>query len=244
MSSQEDILRLQDVQLANAMSSLSNDPAKLNSFITQRKSDVYNSVTKEHSDNFKKVYGDLTRASDSTSNILYYHTRNKDLDNVQQAVFDRAKSEADAITYDSQVAKRQTEINEWTSNNKLDTLFFLQILLMALTVSVPLLYLNKAGLLPSSTYYGINLLIGIAVLMTLIVRAQYTKQTRNNRFWNRRRFASMGGPPTLSCSSVESALNDAQDLISSTASKTQLAATDAQNRLGSAFNSLAGSGTV
>ena len=236
MSSQEDILRLQDVQLANAMSGLNNDPAKLNSFITQRKSDVYDSVTKEHSDNFQKVYGDLTRASDSTSNILYYHTRNKDLDNVQQAVFDRAKSEADAVTYDSQVAKRQTEINEWTSNNKLDTLFFLQILLMALTVSVPLIYLNKAGLIPSSTYYGINFLIIMAVVLTLIVRVQYTNKIRDNRFWNRRRFANMGGPPTLSCESLESSLDSAQDAIVNAGSKVQLAVSDASNRLESAYN--------
>lgn len=202
MSQIQQVLNLQDTQLANAMSELSSNPAKLNSFITQRKAAVYNSVTKEHSDNFQKVYGDFTRASDGTSNILYYHTRNKDLDNTQRAVFDKTRSEANAVLTDSQNAKRQFQINEWTSNNKMDTLFFFQLLLIVLTLMAPLLYANKLGMIPQSVYYGISSLIGIAVVLTLLVRYQYTSQIRDNRLWNRRRFAQMGGPPTTSCEAL------------------------------------------
>jgi len=209
MSAQQ-ILDLQDTQLANAMSELSSNPAKLNSFISQRKSDVYNSVSKEHSDNFQKVYGDLTRASDGTSNILYYHTRNKDLDNTQQAVFDKTQSEANAILTDSQNSKRQFQINEWTSSNKMDTLFFFQLLLIVLTLMAPLLYANKIGMIPQTVYYGVSGLIGIAVVLTLIVRAQYTGYSRDNRFWNRRNFAKMGGPPTtMTCESLGALQNQA-----------------------------------
>lgn len=205
MSTQtQQVLNLQDTELANAMSDLQSNPAKLNSFITQRKADVYNSVTKEHSDNFQKVYGDFTRASDGTSNILYYHTRNKDLDSTQEAVFSKTQSEANAVLMDSQNAKRQFEMNEWTSNNKMDTLFFFQILLIVLTLMAPLLYANKIGMIPQSVYYGLSSLIGIAVVLTLLVRAQYTSQIRDNRLWNRRRFAQMGGPPALSCEALGS----------------------------------------
>lgn len=237
MSSRDDILRLQDVELANALNAMSSDGSKLNNFIRQRKSELYNSVTKEHSDNFQKVYGDLTRASDGTSNILYYHTRNKDLDNVQQAVFDRAKSEADSIQYDSQVAKRQTEINEWTSSNKMDTLFFLQLLLITFTLIVPLIYCNKAGLLPTSVFYGITGIISIAVVLTLIVRAQYSVQIRDNRFWNHRRFAPMGGPPALTCDSIQAGLSALEGEASGAFNKLQLAASDAGNKLTSAYDS-------
>jgi hypothetical protein len=209
MSAQtQQVLDLQDTELANAMSELQSDPAKLNSFITQRKTDVYKSVTKEHSDNFQKVYGDFTRASDGTSNILYYHTRNKDLDNTQQAIFSKTKSEANAILTDSQNAKRQFEINEWTSNNKLDTLFFFQLLLIVLTLMAPLLYANKIGMIPQSVYYGVSSLIGIAVVLTLLVRSQYTSQIRDNRLWNRRKFAQMGGPPVMPTCADIGALQD------------------------------------
>jgi hypothetical protein len=237
MSSQEDILRLQDVELANALNAMSSDGSKLNNFITQRKSELYDSVTKEHSDNFQKVYGDLTRASDGTSNILYYHTRNKDLDNVQQAVFDRAKSEADSVQYDSQVAKRQTEINEWTSSNKMDTLFFLQLLLITFTLIVPLIYCNKAGLLPTPVFYGITGMISIAVILTLIVRAQYSVQIRDNRFWNHRRFAPMGAPPTLTCDSIQDGLASIEESATGAFNRVQLAASDAGNKISSAYDS-------
>ena len=52
----QDTLRLQDIELANAMTSLRNNPAQLSQFISQQKGALYNTVTKEHSDNFEKVY--------------------------------------------------------------------------------------------------------------------------------------------------------------------------------------------
>lgn len=202
-SQAQQISDLQDAQLANVMSDLSSDPARRSTFIAEQKSKVFNTVVKEHSGVFNKVYGDMTRASDGTSNILYYHTRNKDLDNTQEAILSKTKSEANAVATDSQNAKRQFEINEWTSNNKMDTLFFFQLLLIVLTLMAPLLYVNRIGLIPETVYYGVSCLIGIAVVLTLIVRFQYTSQVRDNRFWNRRKFAQMGGPPTISCPSLQ-----------------------------------------
>lgn len=193
----QNVLQLQDTQLANAMNNLRQDPAKLADFVAARKGELYNTVAKEHSDNFQKVFGDLQRSSDTTKNILYYHVRNKDLDNVQQAVYGRAKKEADAATFDSQNAKRQFEMNEWTAANKQDTLFFLQLVFISLTIIAPLLFLQRAGLLPTSVFYGISTLLIIALVLTVAVRAQYTEKTRDNRYWNRRRFQQMGGPPVI-----------------------------------------------
>jgi hypothetical protein len=241
MSNQiSDVLNLQDTELANAMSELSSDPVKLNSFITQRKSDVYNAVTKEHSDSFKKVYGDFTRASDGTSNILSYHTRNKDLDKTQEAVLNKATTDANAIRFDSQNAKRQFEMNEWTANNKLDTLFFFQLLLITLTLMTPLLYMSKIGLIPTTVYYGVSMLIGIAVVLTLIVRAQYTMNTRDTRYWNRRKFAQMGGPPTtITCDALSGLGDDAIAAYASVQSGAQNAITGAISSSASALSSAA-----
>lgn len=201
------VLNLQDVELANAMAALKNDPTKLSQFINSRKTEIYDTVKKEHSDNFTKVYGDALRSSNTNKNVLYYHVRNKDLDKLQGAILDRAKGEADAAMTDSQNAKRQFEINEWTANNKGDTLFIMQLAFIALTLNVPLLYLNKMGMIPTSTFWMIMGLVWIAIFLTVIVRAQYTTMSRNNRFWNRRRFASMGGPPnTPTCESVQASI--------------------------------------
>ena len=118
-------------------------------------------------------------------------------------LYDHLKSQSDNLQVSNTNAKRQYEINEWTSNNKLDTLFFYQLLLITLSITAPLLYLNKNGLLPSPAFYGIVGVLGIAVVLTLIVRYQYTIGSRDLRYWNRRRFAQMGGPPTIpTCESI------------------------------------------
>jgi hypothetical protein len=199
-----DVLALQDVELANSMTQLKKNPAGLSTFIQQRKADLYNAVTKEHSDNYQKVYGDMTRSSNTIKNISYYHVRNTDLDKTQEAIFSNAKNNADAAVFDSQVAKRQFEINEWTVGNKQDTLFVMQLLFIALTFIAPLLYLTRIELLPTSVFIGIVSLITIALILTFVIRYQYTDKTRDYRFWNRRRFASMGGPPTApTCEAIQ-----------------------------------------
>jgi hypothetical protein len=217
-----DTLQLQDIELANAMNDLRSNGEKLNKFISDRKSELYNTVSAEHSDSFQKVYGDFQRANDTTKNILYYHVRNKDLDKIQSDIVNQAAAEADNARYDNENSRRQFEINEWTVGNKMDTLFFLQLLFIYLTLVGPMIYGMNAGFIPSPVFYGVTGIFSIAVGLTLLVRYQYTSKTRDNRYWNRRRFAQMGGPPVLpTCPAVtgwaanmlEETLEQADDLI-------------------------------
>ena len=238
----QDVLRLQDVQLANAMNTLRADPSKLNTFITDRKADLYNTVTKEHSDNFQKVFGDLTRASNTTKNILYYHVRNKDLDSLQSQVYENARGNADAAATNSQNTKRQVEMNEWSAENKRDTLFVLQLTFIVLTIAAPLLYVQRMGLLPSSVFYGIVGLLVIAVILTIAVRAQYTEKSRDQRFWNRRRFAQMGGPPvTPTCDEQKGLYERGANALANVEDSLESNLNDVQSRLRNASNALFGS---
>lgn len=235
----KDVLQLQDVELANAMNILKSDGAKLSDFINSRKASLYNTVTNEHSDNFEKTYNDFIRASEGTKNILYYQVRNKDLDRLQQEVFARAKGEADAATYDSQTAKRQFEVNEWTANNKLDTLFVFQMVFITLTLTAPLLYLSKSGVIPPSITYLLFSLLCIAIILTLVVRIQYNTQARSNLFWNRRRFAQIGGPPTLpTCEAIRELEGDIKNKLSGFKTSAQEVSSDTTGRLSSAYNAL------
>lgn len=195
-------LKIQDNTLTNL--------TQLSSYVNTNKNNISNSVKTQHSDNFAKAFGDMQISSDANKNILYYYVRNKDLDKLQGSILEQTKEKADAAMIDSQNAKRQFEINEWTANNKGDTLFIMQLAFIALTLNVPLLYLNKLGMVPTSTFWMIMGLIWIAIFLTVIVRAQYTTMSRNNRFWNRRRFASMGGPPSSipTCEAVSNAISN------------------------------------
>ena len=81
---------------------------------------------------------------------------------------------------------RQSEINEWAAQNKMDTLFFLQVLFIYFSVIVVSLFLRQSGILPNSGLYiiaGIGLLIVIGILWN---RASYTSNSRDKRYWNRR----------------------------------------------------------
>ena len=213
-SAEQQILNLQEVNLMNSLSKLTG--SKLTDFISSTKGDLENRIMAEHSDTFQKVYGDMIRASDTTNNIMYYYVRNKDLDNLQGAVLTKSTQEADAATFDNQTAKRQFEVNEWTKGNKEDTLFFLQLLLITFTLMVCMLFLQKMQVIPPIVYVGVSSAIGVAVILTLIVRARYTANYRDTKYWNRRRFAKMGGPPTtINCPAIESAYDTISDTIGS-----------------------------
>jgi hypothetical protein len=197
----------QDVELATAIGNI--DAAKLTTFLNTRATGLRDNVTQEHSDNFQKVYSDMVRSGNTIKNIIHYHQRNEDLKSTQDAILNRTRADAQNAQFDNQTSKRQFEINEWTASNKLDTLFVLQLLFIGLMLLVPLLYLNRIGILPSSAYYGVSLIVLVAIILTFVVRLQYTSQTRDLRFWNRRRFAKQGGPPVPpTCAEIAAAAED------------------------------------
>jgi len=193
----------QDLEIAQAIQ-LMNNSGTLTNFTTDRRNQLLNTVQQEHSDTAMKNLGNYTRAQDSLNAIMYYSARTNDLDTVQKQVLDRAKSEADAAVHDSDLAKRQFEINEWSAANKAETLFMMQLLLMAVTFSIFLLFLNRMGVVPTVVFSAVSFLLLVAFILTFAIRYQYTAYSRNNRYWNRKRFGSMDSvdlPP--SCPGVD-----------------------------------------
>jgi hypothetical protein len=83
---------------------------------------------------------------------------------------------------------RQGQINEWQAQNKLDTLFFLQILFLFFVVTVLMLYLRRYQILPAVSFYILESVALLIVLGVLWSRSTYTARSRDNRFWNRRYF--------------------------------------------------------
>ena len=179
------ITELQDVELTNAVAQM-RQAGTLASYLANQRQQLFDAVSKEHSDSFQKVYGDFQRGSNGQNDMYYYYVRNKDLENIQKTWIGYAKDQVRRASQLGQTGKRQFEINEWTSGNKQDTLFFLQVLFIALTLLAPLVYLNRIGMLPSGPYYFVSGFVSIALLLTLLVRFQYTRNQRNRYFWNRR----------------------------------------------------------
>lgn len=89
-------------------------------------------------------------------------------------------------TGSSETYARQGEINEWASQNKLDTLFFLQTLFLYLMSFIIITYMWRYGLFPGSTYYWVLVILTLIILGIFLNRYLYTSKMRDNRYWNRR----------------------------------------------------------
>jgi hypothetical protein len=202
----------QDLELANALQGLT--PIERQNYSDTIKNRLLITIKSQHSDNFKRAYSDAVNNANTVKNVFYYYKRNQDLNDIQSSLLSNARKETDNAVYDTQTSKRQFEINEWTANNKMDTLFVLQLVFIGLTILVPLLYLNRVGLVPYSAFYGISFIVLAAIILTLIVRLTYTWKTRDLRYWNRRRFAKQGGPPVPpTCADVQASLTGALNTV-------------------------------
>ena len=98
---------------------------------------------------------------------------------------------------------RQGEINEWQAQNKLDTLFFLQLTFLFFTVLVFLLFLRQYGVITSSVLWIFVVVLGLLVVGTLVSRVSYTSNSRDQRHWNRRflGLADSGLSAKIACAS-------------------------------------------
>jgi hypothetical protein len=85
-------------------------------------------------------------------------------------------------------ANRQAEISEWAYNDKMDTVFVLQVLFIGLVMISILFYANSLGYFGSAfAWYG-TVLVGIITTTVILARISYTNARRDSRFWNRRKF--------------------------------------------------------
>jgi hypothetical protein len=101
--------------------------------------------------------------------------------------------------YNIELANRQIEINDWSYNNKMDTLFVFQVLFISLTILSLLFYFKNEGFIGSTfVWYSFILLLGIFLLL-LITRILYSRGRIDKRFWSRRRFAGDNAtiPPSV-----------------------------------------------
>jgi hypothetical protein len=209
----------QDVELATAVGQLKQNPAQLQQFLQSQQDNVYKDIVKQKDSTFQKVYGDLNRASQAQESILMYDKRNKELADIQQQIYNNQNNSATAVSDDKNLAGRKYEMNEWTVNNKKESLFFFSMLFIALSAMVLITTLLRMGILSTALWVGLAAPIIIITILVLLSRTQYTNILRNNRYWNRKNFEGKYGKiPIPVCpgalSGIESELSGLQQTIS------------------------------
>jgi len=144
---------------------------------------IMNSINTSENSNFIQSLNNAESTSNTSMTYGVLLNRNKTIRDIATDMTDQNKRVFNGA---KDTFARQGEINEWQAQNKLDTLFFLQLTFLLFSVTVILLFLRQYGILPSATMYillGFGLLVVIGVLWN---RASYTSLSRDKRFWNRR----------------------------------------------------------
>lgn len=187
LQSVTDLTRLvQDVQYTTALKGMT-DQQKQNYFDSQ-KQELVGNILQDREGTFAKVYTDATRNNAVQHSLFFYQQRNRDIDTLGKAIKNQNESAIGTTRFNNQLATRQYEINQWSYENKMETLFVFQILFVTVLLAAGLAYLNRTGLLSMTILgilVGILLFIDIAVLLN---RFQYTKRVRDQRYWNKRTF--------------------------------------------------------
>jgi FlaA1/EpsC-like NDP-sugar epimerase len=90
-----------------------------------------------------------------------------------------------SVEYNSQLAARQTEINEWSYNNKMDTLFVFQLLFISmLIVSILMMFSYQGAVGRTFVWYTFGVLVFVNVIV-IINRSMYTNNVRDKKQWDK-----------------------------------------------------------
>lgn len=94
----------------------------------------------------------------------------------------------DTTTYNYDLASRQKKLNEYAYQNKMDTLFFFQILLISLLILAVFGYGASVGFFSMALVLYIALILLLINIVLFIGRQAYTVNLRDPEIWGRRRF--------------------------------------------------------
>ena len=189
------ISSLQDYQDLVTVNELKGkNPANLQAYVSDKKKQLLSDIHGTKSRAFEKAYNGSLMSADNYVNTLYYYRRNKELLDTNEALAKKSLMDAKAVVFNDDLAKRQFEINEWTVNNKRDTLFIFQFAFICVLIVTMLTYLNKANLIPGGFYGWLILFIAIIFCLTVAYRAVQTNNLRDKFYWSRRKFGRYGPP--------------------------------------------------
>jgi hypothetical protein len=167
---------------------LRKNPDDYNRYVSERVDRIANETLEKKRASFQKAHTDMGRYFDMDHNANFYRVRNNDVLRLQAQMVDRSRAAFRGIKHDKDITRRQTEINEWYYNDKLETLFFLQLFFMVLLAMAIILFLQNSGIITNIFAAYCTFILMFAVVMTGLYRYRYTSEFRDGRFWHRRNF--------------------------------------------------------
>jgi len=202
--------KIQNPEFTDSINKIKSNPVALKAFLEQEKNNLLNEIEKQKAITFDKVYGDLKHASDVQESTILFDERSKQLEKIQKEVTTQQNNSIQNLLDDKQLAQRKYEMNEWSVQNKKETLFIYSMFFILITGIVFLSALLNIGIISSSLFTALVIPFIVIFIFTVIYRARLTSIYRNNRYWNRRSFDDKSGKihiPSL-CSADDTSLSN------------------------------------
>lgn len=178
----------QEIEKIRFSYDLRKNPDDFNRYVTERINRITDETMQKKRASFQKAHTDMGRYFDMDHNAGFYKTRNMDLIYLQEQLLERSRAAVSGVKHDKDLTRRQTEINEWYFNDKLETLFFLQLFFIVILAESIVLYFQKNSLITAPFAAFLTFFLLGSVIVTGLYRNRYTSDTRDARFWHRRNF--------------------------------------------------------
>jgi hypothetical protein len=186
-------MALDDIEKIEFKSELMGDPVKAQQYSADRQNKQADETLQIKRGNFQKAFYDMGRYMDMDHHARYYDVRNTDLNRAQNNIVQIAEANTSSLKYDLDNTKRQFLVNEWYAQNKLESLFFLQVAFLAMVSALIVIMLGKMNLFPWIFGKYVVFIIASAAAILAIYRFNYTRYTRDVRYWNKRKFSDSPG---------------------------------------------------
>jgi len=184
----KDIIDLQDIEKVQFLQSLQADPAKYSQYVQGKKDSIQRDLLDAKRAAFTKTSGDMARLMDMDHNSLATLVRSGQLKDSQDHIY----TEQDRLTRikksNEDLTRRQVEINDWYYENKRETLFVLQLILLTALTVVILLFMKSNWWISEITSNYIVFFVLLIAGGTWLGRWYYTTYIRDKRYWNSRTF--------------------------------------------------------
>jgi len=184
----------QDLERLKFASDLRKNPKQYGAYVDQKVDALTGEVFNRKRAAFQKAQIDLGRYMDMDHNTNFYKMRNGDVQRLAMAMDANNQAVKDKLETDLELSKRQFEINEWQNQNKLETLFFLQVFFIGALAMAIIIFLQKTAAITNSMASLLTLLLLGIVVVIGVYRYYYTRRTRDNRLWHRRYFGTAKAP--------------------------------------------------
>lgn len=143
---------------------------------------------------------------------------------------------ADTVDQRKTNATRQFEINEWTTENRQETIFVYQFIFFGVLIATIIGGFYRTGLITGPLASFLTFITIAVVVLLIVYRAQYTIFKRDKRYWNKRRFQSAG--PILPLPNCPAAVDFVTNLPSNIQATTEAGLKRAAGGLSSTFGVL------